>query len=80
MDLYVNDTLTVGKAILRAGGFAEFANKKKVKLMRGTNQEGQARQSFELDMNEILEQGKSEKDMNVLPDDFIVVPSRILNF
>ncbi len=80
MDLYVNDTLTVGKAILRAGGFAEFANKKKVKLMRDSNKDGQARQSFELDMNEILEQGKSEKDMNVLPDDFIVVPSRILNF
>lgn len=80
LDLYVNDPLTVGKAILRAGGFAEFANKKKVRLMRGTDDKGQPRQSFELDMDEILDRGKTEKDMIVQPDDFIVVPSRIWNF
>ena len=80
MDIYVNDPLTVGKAILRAGGFAEFANKKKVKLMRGSDKEGQTRQSYELDMDEILEQGKTDKDMTLQPDDFIVVPSRIWKF
>jgi protein involved in polysaccharide export with SLBB domain len=79
LDLYVNDPLTVGKAILRAGGFAEFAKKSKVRLMRGTDDQGQPRQSFELDMDEILDKGKSEKDMIVQPDDFIVVPSRIFN-
>jgi polysaccharide export outer membrane protein len=80
MDLYVNDPLTIGKAILRAGGFADFANKKKVKLMRGNDKEGQPRQFYELDMEEILEQGKTEKDMLVQPDDFILVPSRIWKF
>jgi len=80
LDLYVNETLTVGKAILKAGGFAEFANKKKVKLMRGTENSDQPRQSYELDMDEILDQGKSDKDMTVQPDDFIVVPSRIFKF
>ena len=80
MDLYVNDPLTVGKAILRAGGFGDFAKKAKVKLMRGTDREGQPRQTFELDMEEILDRGNTDKDMLVEPDDFIVVPSRIWKF
>lgn len=77
MDLFVNDPLTVGKAILRAGGFGDFANKKRVRLMRGADGSGQSRQTFELDMEEILDKGKSDKDIEVQPDDFIDVPSRI---
>ena len=80
MDLMVNENLTVGKAILRAGGFAEFANKKKVKLMRGSGSDAAARQSFELNMDQILEEGRTDKDMTVQPEDFIVVPSRLINF
>ena len=80
MDLIVNENLTVGKAILRAGGFAEFANKKKVKLMRGSGSDSGARQTFELNMDQILEEGRTDKDMTVQPEDFIVVPSRLINF
>ena len=79
MDIAVNEDLTVGKAILRAGGFADFANKKKVKLMRGTGDSSVGRQTIELNMEEILDQGHSEKDMPVQPEDFIVVPSRWIN-
>lgn len=80
MDLMVNENLTVGKAILRAGGFAEFPNKKKVKLMRGSGSDSAARQTFELNMDQILEEGRTDKDMTVQPEDFIVVPSRLINF
>lgn len=79
MDMAVNEDLTVGKAILRAGGFAEFANKKKVKLMRGTGDSSVGRQTIELNMEEILDQGHSEKDLPVQPEDFIVVPARWIN-
>lgn len=80
MDLMVNENLTVGKAILRAGGFAEFANKKKVKLMRGSGSDSGSRQTFELNMDQILEEGRTDKDILVQPEDFIVVPSRLINF
>ena len=80
MDLMVNENLTVGKAILRAGGFAEFANKKKVKLMRGSGTDSGTRQAFELNMDMILEEGRTDKDMTVQPEDFIFVPSRLINF
>ncbi len=79
IDVAVGENLTAGKAILRAGGFADFANKKRVKIVRG-GPGGAAKQTFELNMSEILEGGRSEKDIALQPDDFIIVPSRLLNF
>jgi protein involved in polysaccharide export with SLBB domain len=80
IEVNVNENLTAGKAILRAGGFGDFANKKKVKVVRGGGTAGMAKQSFELNMVDILENGKTEKDISLQPDDFIIVPSRLVNF
>jgi protein involved in polysaccharide export with SLBB domain len=80
IDIAVNENLTAGKAILRAGGFGDFANKKRVKVVRSGGTEGGAKQSFELNMVDILEKGKTEKDVGLQPDDFIIVPSRLINF
>lgn len=82
IDIAVNENLTAGKAILRAGGFSDFANKKKVKVVRGGGSGGETagKQSFELNMTAILEEGKTEQDVLLQPDDFIIVPSRLINF
>jgi len=80
IDIAVNENLTAGKAILRAGGFGDFANKKKVKIVRGGGAENARKQNFELNMVEILESGKTEMDIVLQPDDFIIVPSRLINF
>jgi polysaccharide biosynthesis/export protein len=80
IDIAMNENLTAGKAILRAGGFGDFANKKRVKLVRGAGAVAGSKQSFELNMVEILEKGKTEKDVVLQPDDFIIVPSRLINF
>ncbi len=80
IELTVNENLTVGTAILRAGGFGDFADKKHVKLIRGGGADGSAKKTIELNMVEILEQGKVEKDVAVQPNDFIIVPSRLINF
>lgn len=82
IDIAVNENLTAGKAILRAGGFGDFANKKKVRVVRAGGPGGEAagKQTFELNMVDILESGKTEKDIILQPDDFIIVPSRLINF
>lgn len=78
LDLQVNENLTAGKAILRAGGFADFANKRKVKVVR-SGPDGKT-ETFELDMQQILEEGKLDKDIVLQPNDLIIVPSRLINF
>ena len=80
IDMALNENLTAGKAILRAGGFADFANKKRVKVIRGTGADGTGKRTFDLNMVDILEKGKSENDIVLQPDDFIIVPSRLINF
>lgn len=79
IELSVNETLTAGKAILRAGGFGDFANKKKVKIVRPAAH-GSAKQVFELNMNEILEDGQVDKDLVLQADDSVIVGSRLINF
>jgi polysaccharide export outer membrane protein len=80
IDIAVNENLTAGKAILRAGGFGDFANKKRVKVVRNGGADSPGKQSFELNMVDILEKGKTEKDVILQADDFIIVPSRLINF
>jgi polysaccharide export outer membrane protein len=80
LEISVNENLTAGKAILRAGGFEDFANKKRVKVVRGAGPDGVGKQTFELNMVEILEEGRTEKDVQLQPDDFIIVPRRNINF
>jgi protein involved in polysaccharide export with SLBB domain len=78
IDIPTGENFTAGKAILRAGGFADFAYKKKVKLVR-TAADGK-KQTYELNMVEILENARMELDMTVQEDDFVIVPSRLINF
>lgn len=80
IDIALNENITAGKAILRAGGFADFANKKRVKVIRAATPGATGKQNLELNMVEILEEGRTEKDIQLQPDDSIIVPSRLINF
>ena len=82
LDIRVNEDLTAGQAIMRAGGFADFANEKKVKVIRNTTASDKAKQgqTINLNMEQILNEGKTEKDIVLQPGDLIIVPSRLINF
>lgn len=73
-----NEVFTASKAILRAGGFGEFAKKNAVKLIRTLP--GGEKRTFELNMVDILEKGKVENDVVLEPDDLILVPQKWINF
>lgn len=77
-DIPPNERFTVSKAILRSGGFADFSNQRKVKLTR-SKPDGTT-ETFTIDVKEIIERGRQELDVEVLPNDFIVVPERMINF
>ena len=79
VEIPANETLTASKAILRAGGFNDWAKKTKVKVIRAPA-EGGAKQDIYVDMEEVLKEGKMEKDVPLQPDDMIVVPRRTINF
>ena len=68
-----DESYTVSKAIIRAGGFGDFANKRKVKLTRKTGQEST------VDLKRVIEEGHTDEDLELGPDDQIYVPQRLIN-
>ncbi len=71
---------TVSKAILRAGGFSEYADKKKVKLIRADASLADNEQTVEVNVADILEKGIRDFDPLVKPDDIIRVKEKWILF
>ena len=76
-DIPAGEGLTVSKAILSAGGFSDFSDKRNVKLIRKT---AEGTKTFEVNVQEIWAKGSLEKDLVVQPNDLIVVPARLMNY
>jgi protein involved in polysaccharide export with SLBB domain len=77
LDIPPDETFTVSKAILRAGGFADFANKRKVKLVR---KKGGSTETTIVDVELVVKKGRTDRDPVVEADDTIIVPERLINF
>jgi polysaccharide biosynthesis/export protein len=72
-ELPPDETYTVSKAVIRAGGFGDFANKRKVKVTRKNGQD------FTVDLKRVIEEGRTDEDLALQPDDQIYVPQRLIN-
>lgn len=72
-ELPPDENYTVSKAVIRAGGFGDFANKRKVKVTRKNGQD------FTVDLKRVIEEGHTEDDLVLQPDDQIYVPQRLIN-
>jgi protein involved in polysaccharide export with SLBB domain len=73
-EIPADETYTVSKAIIRAGGFGDFADKKKIKLSRKNGQ------TVVVNLKRVIEEGHTDEDVVVQPDDQIYVPARLVNF
>jgi polysaccharide export outer membrane protein len=86
-ELSTTNPMTVSQIILRAGGFGDFADQRRVKLIHraelenGTSAPGQPDSNAGqiIDVKAVFD-GKSGIDPIVKPDDYIVVPKRLVNF
>lgn len=73
-EIPTDETYTVSKAVIRAGGFGDFADKRKVKITRKDGQD------LVVDLKRVIEQGHTEDDIVLRPDDQIYIPQRLVNF
>ncbi len=79
-DISSDEVLTVSKAILRAGGFTSYADEKHVKITRSTGAGPGGEKTFIVNVEQILENGKTGDDMPIQPGDLIFVPERMIRF
>ena len=78
IDIPPDERFTLSRAILKAGGFADFANTKKVKIVRKSA--GGATQTIIVDLDAVTVKGELDKDPELLPEDTIIVPEKFINF
>ena len=77
-EMIPDEELTVSQAILRAGGFSQFAKTSKVKVIRRVP--GKKNAEIQVDCDKIMRKGKLELDIPIRPNDVIIVDERIFNF
>ncbi len=74
-----DEVFTLSKAILRAGGFGDFADERKVKVYR-KSRPGEPGQTFTVDVGLILEKGRNDLDLTLEAGDMVYVPERAIRF
>ena len=77
-DMPREEKYTLSRAIIKAGGFSSFANGRKVQIVR-KNPEGKA-DRIVADVLSVLKDGKVENDVELQPDDMVIVPEKLVNF
>jgi len=79
-DIPSDETFTVSKALMHAGGFADYADKKHVRITRNGGFGQPGGKTFDVDVGAVLEEGRAEKDIKLEVGDLIYVPSRLFKF
>jgi polysaccharide biosynthesis/export protein len=75
-EIRAGENLTVSKAILDAGGFSDFSDKKHVRLIRkGANGD----QTVVVNVQDVWK-GQLNNDLPVQPGDLVVVPASMVNY
>jgi protein involved in polysaccharide export with SLBB domain len=75
-DIKSGERLTVSTAILAAGGFSDFSDKKHVRLIHKT---ANGDQTAIVNVTEVWK-GQLDGDLAVQPGDVVVVPARMMNY
>jgi protein involved in polysaccharide export with SLBB domain len=77
LELRGNESLTLSQAILEAGGFSDYANRRKVKVTRRSGAQSEAKI---IDVAAVIDQGRTDLDFALKPGDVVIVPQRFLNW
>lgn len=79
-DIPIDETLTLSKAILRAGGFTDYADRRHVTVTRKPAEAKAENKVFTVDVESIYEKGKFDLDVTLQPGDYVRIPERLLRF
>jgi protein involved in polysaccharide export with SLBB domain len=76
-ELPFNEDVTVSQAVLRAGGFSQFAKATEVRVIRKTPQGNKA---IKVNVDAIMTRGELERDIYIRNNDVIIVKESIAKF
>ncbi len=77
IEIDLSEKPTLGQTILAAGGLADFADFRNVRIIR---REGNETRTIKVDLREVLKSGRIDKDVELMDGDFIIVDERMVNW
>lgn len=77
IEIDLSEKSTLGQTILAAGGLADFADPRNVRIIR---REGAETRTIKVDLREVLNHGRIDKDVELMDGDFIIVDERLVNW
>jgi protein involved in polysaccharide export with SLBB domain len=76
-----DEQFTLSKAILRAGGFNDFADQHNVRITRKAPGQGaDGNTTYTVDVGKILSKGRTDLDMVLEPGDFVFISEKMIRF
>lgn len=79
VDIDLSEKNTVGRVILANGGLADFADAKRIKIVRKSAQGGSL-ETLTVDLEEVLKKGRIDRDLPLLDGDFVIADAKLLNW
>lgn len=77
VDIDLAQRTTLGQVILASGGLSDFADARNVRIIRNV---GGQNQTLKVDLREVLEKGRIDKDVELQDGDFVIVDQRLINW
>ena len=77
LEIDLSEKPTLGQTILAAGGLADFADSRNVRIVR---RDGAETKTIKVDLREVLNRGRIDKDVQLMDGDFIIVDEKMVNW
>lgn len=77
VEIDLSEKPTLGQTILAAGGLADFADARNVRVIR---REGTETRTIKVDLREVLNRGRIDKDVELMDGDFVIVDEKMVNW
>jgi protein involved in polysaccharide export with SLBB domain len=79
-DIPNDEEFSLSKAVMRAGGFTDYADQRNVQVTRQGGAGGGGGQTFTENVAKVLQEGKIDTDLKLESGDLIYIPERLVHF
>lgn len=79
VEIDLSERNTVGRVILSSGGLSDFADAKRIRIVRKSAGGGDL-ETLTVDLEEVLKKGRIDRDVPLLDGDFVIADSKLVNW
>ena len=79
VEIDLSERNTVGRVILSSGGLSDFADAKRIRIVRKSADGGDL-ETLTVDLEEVLKKGRIDRDVPLLDGDFVIADSKLVNW